>query len=85
MSDKTGGMVFPHGHSLSFDGNGQEKWEGGMTLRDAFAIAALNSITNAHGKITGWSDNIRQVVEWHSALAYHYADAMIDERNKEEQ
>jgi hypothetical protein len=64
-----GGPAFP-----LYCGPGDTGNTGGMTLRDYFAAAALQGITartHINSDMRGWAE-----------LAYKHADAMLAERNK---
>ena len=67
--DRTGGPAFPQKEPLT---NGHP----GMTLRDYFAGQALQGVLSslAPGEWMNYGDA--------SEHAYHFADAMIQERNK---
>lgn len=70
-----GGPAFPT-QTFCYDGQGQilQYQEPGMTLRDYFAAAALQGITartHINSDMRGWAE-----------LAYKHADAMLAERNK---
>jgi len=94
MSEKdTGGGAFPQHVKITDPDTGYERWysEGGMTLRDHFAIEALKGIGTwvpsygEDGKPLGLKhadlcnpDSRRVRAAW----AYAQADAMIEERSK---
>lgn len=71
-----GGPAFPceEEASTSFSGCPVMIQHSGMTLRDYFAAAALQGITartHINSDMRGWAE-----------LAYKHADAMLAERNK---
>jgi len=73
MSEKNnGGPAFPHQMS-----NLAEPYTGGMTMRDAFAIAALPKCIGAENPVgsVGWQGD----AAW---LAYSMADAMLKAREE---
>ena len=82
-TDKTGGPAFPQGKGVG------EAWvsEGGMTMRGAFAISALQGLlANPGGPIQannmsgwGWCNSTAEDV---ANLTYSMADAMLKERSK---
>lgn len=77
MTNKpTGGQAYP---SFPASINGQLQYQG-MTLRDAFAIAAMQALIGHEGKED--FKRGKQGVPIISAYAYEYADAMLLEREK---
>jgi hypothetical protein len=77
MIDKTGGPAFPTNAVLNEDGSIYQWPESGMTLRDWFAGQALMSMLSQPDKIT--DSTYAKAAE----LSYKFADAMIEEREKE--
>jgi len=69
IEDKTGGPAFPQKEPLTDD-------HPGMTLRDYFAGRALSEII---GNVRGGE---AVIPEESARIAYRFADAMIEERNK---
>jgi len=91
--DKTGGAAFPSPGVIRQDGVHQGAY-GGMTLRDYFAVRASEEDILAHSSkgfveeyITESIDGFKRVsTRWatrtREQARYHYADAMLKERNK---
>nr|WP_306801768.1 MULTISPECIES: hypothetical protein [unclassified Providencia] len=54
-----------------------------LTLRDRFAIAALNGILSHsdNGNVT--FNSVKDATDYYAKLAYAYADAMLAARNKQ--
>ena len=75
MAIDDGGQAYPCEMGYVKDGTWTHKWLPGMTLRDAFAMAAMQGRI-----ITPDVDSDVPLVAW----AYAQADAMIVERAKEE-
>ncbi len=79
---KDGGHAFPQ--SLTINDNGNIVWgpQGGMSLRDWFAGQALPVVMTGAAECD-WPDigaeEKRNVI---AALAYAFADAMLEERSK---
>jgi len=58
--------------------------EGGMTLRDYFAVAAMTAIVSKHDPVSASADEheVAVFIDSVSAGAYLIADAMLAERAK---
>jgi len=72
---KHGGPAFPNSKQVG----DVQITEGGMTLRDYFAAKALQSIIIEEGVELDAKLKIRS-----ARTAYGYAEAMLEERNKEQ-
>ena len=72
---KHGGPAFPNSRHVGE----LTVVDGGMTLRDYFAAKVLQSIILNEGVEIDAKLKIR-----HAGMAYGYADAMIEERSKEQ-
>lgn len=82
MSDKTGGHAFPvpaGDYNGSKNGNG---YRAGMTLRDYFAAAAMQGMLAYPGCEQRGSHHNNNCPEWVAAMAYDYADAMLEARER---
>lgn len=69
--------AFPHPEQRDCFGHGIREGSTGMTLRDAFAIAALPTAWDACDK--GYFDGAAPEI---AACAYQMADAMLAQRQK---
>ena len=71
-----GGAAFPQ--------SGYERWspEGGMTLRDYFAAKAMQGMLAYPGDEQRGSHHNNNDYDGVSSMAYAYADAMLEARNK---
>jgi hypothetical protein len=82
---KDGGPAFPRPISEDRssgdlpDGNRMVREQGGMSLRDYFAAAAIQGFNRSMVDY-GWSDD---VLRGHARQAYRIADAMLSEREKD--
>ena len=79
MSNRTdGGPAFPQ---ISFDeaGIASKAMQGGVSVRDYFAAAALQGLLSFSSDDAGEDNQCRIDVR----IAYRYADAMLAERQKE--
>ena len=74
MSKTDGGPVFPSEQGHTPDGFWNQTWSPGMTLRDYFAAAALQS-----GNSPANAFEVGAMADW----CYLIADAMLAERDKE--
>lgn len=72
-TDKTGGAAFPRPQVI-FDGCVSERSQDGMTLADYYAGQALNGYLKRAERPPIPDDAAR--------LAWDYAEAMIEERNR---
>jgi hypothetical protein len=82
MTKKDGGPAFPQ---CSYNLKGGYDITGGKTLRDDFAMAALqgllSAITSQVCVDANWENGIKPKAQFAKA-AYEYADAMLAERSK---
>lgn len=80
MSKSDGGCAFPSHIVVSPQGDVYTsfQWggEGGMTLRDAFAMEAMGKITANDFALNNYIPS--QIADW----SYQMADAMLAERDK---
>ena len=76
MSKDTGGAAFPRPVVYDMHGRTASTEQDGMTLRDWFAGMALQGMALMHKPPSG--------IYYHDYAedAYHYADAMLEARNK---
>lgn len=85
MSKETGGPAFPRVERTYIgDGNFDEYHYEGMTLRDYFAIKALQGeLSSEHPEVGIFCDSDGKTrYEKGADAAYKWADAMLKERNK---
>lgn len=85
MTDKPdGGLAFPH-HEVWDDDKTDIGWiGGGMTLRDWFAGQAMAAIISKRKSFTTDDYGVfEREASQNASGAYHYADAMIAERENQ--
>ena len=81
--EQDGGPAFPD-QGQRMEGNGQwnQQWSSGMSLRDWFAGQALAGILPATDNESGRSAFTETEPSWIAQKAYELADAMLEARKK---
>jgi hypothetical protein len=78
--DNNGGPAFPSERGRWPDGNWNQTYESGMTLRDWFAGQALAGLASAHDQKGLWQGATPEA----AFEAYKLADAMLEARKRGE-
>jgi hypothetical protein len=82
----TGGPAFPSEQGSTPEGTWNQTYNPGMTLRDAFAIAALTGLMSntelSEAMMKETSGDLNDAPRVMAVASYSFADAMLAERSK---